>query len=613
MLLQLVSGGRRIDYLDLAALPINASEVLYSSLREAPTAAAFAHSRVWTKPRFWLHAALTSPRRVLGFVKETRSWRGLRTPILRGLEEALLVSTGSTHQSSSDKRTAKATQATISGRSTTAQSQSLANHERTRRQVWDDVFAETDPWNYGSGYERIKYDYTLQLIPDDVGSAVELACAEGVFTQRLASRVRTLTACDISPKALSRATDRCRGLSNINFRVVDVVSDRLPQGQELIVASEFLYYLDGIEELRRVATKLRDALLPGGYLVMANHKLVRDDPSVTGFDWDQSYGAEVIKRTFSSIPGLSLERSTVTELYRVDRFRRLRPGEEVINPLITSANFNAKLDATLERHIVWGGAVKRRRDVEREVTWRVPVLAYHRIANDGPDDLKRWRVSPADFREQLRCLRSLGFHSVTSEQVARARDLGRPLFGRPIVITFDDAYQDFAETAWEILRANDFGAEVFVVTDRVGETAEWDKLAGTPAALMGWSTIVELANQGVRFGSHLATHAPATTLSTKALASELARSRNALEDHLETPVTTLAAPYGLMDLRLTQLARRAGFTVGYSCDGALADLRKIRIPRAQNRGRRRFGVSTLFPNVSGQLSRHSLNSMGEYV
>ena len=71
----------------------------------------------------------------------------------------------------------------------------------------------------------------------------------------------------------------------------------------------------------------------------------------------------------------------------------------------------------------------------------------------------------------MRWLRRHGYHAVTSADLARHGTTGQPLRGRPVLITFDDGYRDFHDTAWPILRAHDFIAEVFIVTDHVGVAA----------------------------------------------------------------------------------------------------------------------------------------------
>lgn len=439
---------------------------------------------------------------------------------------------------------------------------------------WDHVFAKNDPWNYGSDYEQRKYEQTLDLLPDaPIERALELACAEGMFTPALSSRVETLIAADISTTALARARERCRGIANIMFQQLDLIAEEIPAGQNLIVCSEVLYFLDKADDLSLIATKLRDALVPGGRLLMAHAFLLKDDMSATGFDWEQDYGGKVIHATFAATPGLVLERSIVTELYRVDCFKRsdeLSPPAPVIRP----ESIASVLDPDLTRQIVWGGAYARRHDlIACKTTWHLPILTYHRIASEGPSELADWRVHPDRFREQLRLLRAHGYYSITSADILRHKNANRPFAGRPVLITFDDGYQDFAHTAWPILNAEGFTAEVFLVTDLIGQTALWDARFGEPARLMDWPTIAGLQDKGVAFGSHLATHTPATWLSSKALRDEANTSRRALENALNTSIVSIAAPHGRADGRYFDIVRSAGFEIEFSGSGARADIR----------------------------------------
>ena len=56
----------------------------------------------------------------------------------------------------------------------------------------------------------------------------------------------------------------------------------------------------------------------------------------------------------------------------------------------------------------------------------------------------------------------------------------------------------------------EFSQVVLLVTDLVGQAAEWDRHLGEPAPLMEAPTIVSLALEGVLFGSHLASHRAAS-------------------------------------------------------------------------------------------------------
>lgn len=457
-----------------------------------------------------------------------------------------------------------------------------------RHAFWEDLFREPDPWNYGSPYEQEKYARQLMLLPDrPIGRALELACAEGRFTEKLAPRVERLIATDISRTALERARDRCRARENIEFRQLDLAIDPLPEELDLIVCSEVLYYLDGEAELERVAQRLAAALKPGGHILTAHAFVLNDDPSRTGFDWENPWGAKTITHVFSAVPGLALEHSVCTELYRIDRFMRLAAGQQQCDPTFETMPVTVEIEIDVARHIVWGGAIARRAELAAtERHQQVPVLMYHRVADDGPVALVPYRVSPEMFRAQMTWLRRNGYHTIVSEEIAWFLANNAPFVGRPVMISFDDGYQDFADQAWPILCSHDFRAEVFVVTDLVGQTAQWDRHLSKPAPLMDAPTIVRLAAEGVSFGSHLASHRGADGLSTRELAEELTRSRAVLKQWLDRSVDSFAAPFGLTDERLRLLAAECGFRTGFSTELGVANLTSdpLNLPRIEIRG-----------------------------
>lgn len=459
-----------------------------------------------------------------------------------------------------------------------------------RRSRWNRVFETIDPWNYDSRYEQDRYRQALRMLPPEpVAFALELACAEGHFTRMLAARVGRLLAADISDTALQRARARCAGaaIANVSFASMDLIEDPLPDNADLIVCSEVLYDLETRDELAAVAGKLAAALAPGGRLLMTHSFTVDDDPARTGFDWG-GYGAKRINEVFGEMPGLRLERALITPLYRTDLYRRALAGEIECRPEIEHAELASPLEPQVERRVVWGGLPTRAAPgPEHEASAHVPILMYHRIAESGPAGLARYRVHPRAFEQQLRFLRANGFHAITSSELhAAIRDGGR-IGGRPVMLTFDDGYADFFDFAWPLLRRYGFTAEVFVPTGKVGANASWDRHHGQAAPLMTWEQIRILRGAGVRFGSHLARHLPATGLPDEELLREGAASRAALEARLGDEVRSVAYPFGAYDDRVAAAMRACGYRIALTCDEAIAsvDMDPLALPRLEVSGR----------------------------
>jgi glycosyltransferase involved in cell wall biosynthesis/peptidoglycan/xylan/chitin deacetylase (PgdA/CDA1 family) len=444
-----------------------------------------------------------------------------------------------------------------------------------RRAAWDQRFETPDPWNYASPYERKKYDRTLELLPDElIKQAMELACAEGHFTDRLAARVKSLVAIDISEKALERARLRCRHHANVQFRCLDLIDDAIPGEMDLIVCSEVLYFLENIDALREITEKLKRALAPGGRLLAAHAFVLSDDPDQTGFDWNNPFGARVIDQVLSTTAGLRKEKSLITDLYRIDLYRREWVGLPELTPDIQEAPLDSPLKLEIERQIVWGGATVRRSEaIRNETTERIPVLMYHRVSSAGAVELARYRVYPHAFEQQLRFLRQQGYYTVSADTLLDAIRSGQSLQGRPIMLTFDDAYRDFYETAWPLLQRYDFTAQVFVVTKKVSGCADWDSGYGEPAPLMGWDEIEALSRSGVAFGSHLATHHAADCLSTEELLNEGASSRYELETRLKTEVHAVAFPFGIHSPRVINTLRLCGYQIGFTTSDGISSIR----------------------------------------
>ena len=439
---------------------------------------------------------------------------------------------------------------------------------------WESVFEAADPWNYTSAYEELKYARTLSILPGTrIGRALELACAEGHFTALLSPRVDALTAVDISTKALDRARERCRRMQNVEFQKLDFFSEPLAGAWNLIICSEVLYFLNDLAALRNIAEKIRSALTDGGYFLTAHARLLADEPCRTGFEWDHEFGAATIAKVFGETEGLAHLKSLETDLYRIDLFQKAPAGSppaEIHTPIELRLPVVAMPEARVQRAIVWGGAISpaclRARCTMTRAACDVPVLMYHQV-DRGPS--ARFRVLPERLEQQLRFLRRRGFRSLSLEEwcsVTRRR--GR-FHGRPVMLTFDDATEDFFHEAWPIIERNGFSAVVFVATGKVGVLADW-RGNSNPSRVMDWDRIVALSREGVEFGSHLCSHTAASWLRSEDLLREGARSRATLEHVLGRAVNTVALPYGITGQRVRGLLRACGYTAAFGAQYGLA-------------------------------------------
>lgn len=200
----------------------------------------------------------------------------------------------------------------------------------------------------------------------------------------------------------------------------------------------------------------------------------------------------------------------------------------------------------------------------KEIARHIPVLMYHSIAADGPKELAQWRLDPEKFAQQLQYLADHDYYSVNSNEIYSFLRGERDLYGKPVMLSFDDGYCNFEDQAMPLLKDKGFSAEVFLVTDCVGDCAKWDSRYGQPAPLMNWDSIRKLQQQGISFGSHLASHRRADQLSLEELVEESARSRFILEKQLNRQITSVAIPFGVWDKALIQILKETGYQTGFT-------------------------------------------------
>lgn len=128
-----------------------------------------------------------------------------------------------------------------------------------------------DPWDFEtSPYERAKYDHTLARLPQErFGSALEVGCANGVLTERLAPRCDHLLAVDVSATALAAAARRCARLPQVVLEQRRLPADAPSGPFDLILLSEVIYYWDR-PDLARFAAYLPGAVVSGGHLLLVH-------------------------------------------------------------------------------------------------------------------------------------------------------------------------------------------------------------------------------------------------------------------------------------------------------------------------------------------------------
>ena len=433
----------------------------------------------------------------------------------------------------------------------------------TERQRWETTFSKPDPWSYDSEYEVAKRNHVLELLPDGpIFSALEVGCAEGHFTALVSPRVGELTAIDISERALERAKSRCAEVTNVTFVNCDIHA-QLPDGPfDLILCTEVLYYLYDRYALEDFIARAVERLNPGGHIVLEHPNMVSDDRTQTGFDFNE-IGTDFIAGAFASHGELEFLLELKTPLYKAQQFRRSRRPVEApaSEPPMPREVWMRNADFQHPALHKGGCAITRAEAMHCWETVELPVLIYHRVADSSAESLAPYRVSAAMFERQIAYLKRHGYmsRSIGSYVAFRQKNPNAALPGRPIAITFDDAYEDFFTTAWPILRAHGFTATLFVPVGFVGGHAEWDAEHGDAARMMSWEQLKAASREGVEIASHGLSHAKLPTLDEAELTEEIFASRDALHSRLGTRIAGFSYPYTQRNPLIRQAVASAGY------------------------------------------------------
>jgi peptidoglycan/xylan/chitin deacetylase (PgdA/CDA1 family) len=196
----------------------------------------------------------------------------------------------------------------------------------------------------------------------------------------------------------------------------------------------------------------------------------------------------------------------------------------------------------------------------------IPILMYHKV--DTVAYSKYW-VSDRLFDRQMAALQAYGYKTITLADFLDYRAGKITLPEHPIIITFDDGYQDFFTHAVPILKSKGLSATVFLPTGKIGTSEKdrqnnsWDsKEAVYPTYHLIWDEVRALVKEGFQVGSHTVTHPDLASIPESQIKQELTRSRSDFQDKLGLKVDIFCFPggSGAADQNIQSDLQEAGYT-----------------------------------------------------
>lgn len=179
----------------------------------------------------------------------------------------------------------------------------------------------------------------------------------------------------------------------------------------------------------------------------------------------------------------------------------------------------------------------------------VPTLMYHHVAKEAAN----LTVTTEFFRKQMEYLRDRGYTVIGMGELIAFFDQGQGLANKPILLTFDDAYDDFFNEAYPILREFSFKATMFTPTG----------LVNNPGYL-SWDQIREMNASGlINFANHTWSHNNLGG-NRETVTKEIDLADMQLTEHGLNPLKVLAYPYGSAWGFSQAVAGEKGYLLGFT-------------------------------------------------
>jgi peptidoglycan/xylan/chitin deacetylase (PgdA/CDA1 family) len=200
------------------------------------------------------------------------------------------------------------------------------------------------------------------------------------------------------------------------------------------------------------------------------------------------------------------------------------------------------------------------------------VLMYHQVGKfKEPKEHRSCYCDVDRFRNQMAFLKFADYQVISLEQAYAA------LFGteapprRSVVLSFDDGYENFADSALPILEDFGYPSVLFAVSGLLGQPAKWLGMKGEKPLLLSSSRLRDLRKAKVEIGSHTKSHPRLGRLPTGQAWREIADSKSELENVLGEPVKFFAYPYGDYSPNVRDAVVQAGYQAALTCSRGSAN------------------------------------------
>ncbi|PIQ15386.1 MAG: hypothetical protein COW67_08720 [Flavobacteriales bacterium CG18_big_fil_WC_8_21_14_2_50_32_9] len=175
----------------------------------------------------------------------------------------------------------------------------------------------------------------------------------------------------------------------------------------------------------------------------------------------------------------------------------------------------------------------------------IPILMYHNIVEQEIPNAPDW-ITIALLEQQLAYLQKKKYTFITPHLLLTPHLLPK----KPILITFDDGYENVYKLAFPILKEYNINFSLFLIANFLSDETitkfnTWDAEKRPKAAHLSKKMIIEMLNSKLlTIGSHSFSHQTFHQLTEKEINDELMLSKKQLESFFLIPITYFSYPGG---------------------------------------------------------------------
>ena len=183
---------------------------------------------------------------------------------------------------------------------------------------------------------------------------------------------------------------------------------------------------------------------------------------------------------------------------------------------------------------------------------RVPILIYHSVRPYYPGItklVKEYTVPPDIFDDQLKYLRDNGYTPITLDDLAAHFNSNKLLPDRPVVITFDDGWENQFRYAFPIMKKYGYTGIFYIYSNPIDKKV-----------FLKWDEVKTMVDANMVIGDHTKSHPELSKIKDDAmLRKEIEDSKKIIEAKIGRPVNDFAYPFGDYTSHTVDIVMQAGY------------------------------------------------------